>query len=316
MKSWYQPPSFITYLLAPLAGVYRIFAQAKALAYRNQLLAAKRFSVPVIVVGNLTVGGAGKTPLVIALAKSLQQRGYRPGIVSRGYGSKSNIFPLLINENSSVLEAGDEPLLIAKHTKMPVVIDPNRPRAVEYLLANDDVNVVLTDDGLQHYRLARDVELVVVDGDRRFGNQFCLPAGPLREPMSRLQQVDFVIINGAARLGEERMQLLTNGFARVANMAVDIPLAPQRVHAVAGIGNPQRFFASLRQQGFEVIAHPFPDHHWFSEQELAFADDLPVIMTEKDAVKCQGFANQNLFVSKINATISDTFVMNLINLIK
>lgn len=316
MKSWYQTPKLVTYLLAPLAGCYRCFALGKYHAYRRNWLPAKTFQVPIIVIGNLTVGGAGKTPLVIALAKALQKRGFKPGIVSRGYGAKNNNFPFLIDENTPVLQAGDEPLLIAQRTQLPVVIDPNRPRAVASLLANFAVDVVLADDGLQHYRLARTVEIVVVDGERRFGNGFCLPAGPLREPLSRLSRVNFIVANGQALASEQCMRLVPESICQLNPPFATLPADVKRVHAVAGIGHPERFFQALRLQGLNVIAHPFPDHHWFQPADFKFHEDLPIIMTEKDAVKCMKFQNNNLYVQKINAKIPNDFVAKLINLLK
>jgi tetraacyldisaccharide 4'-kinase len=244
-----------------------------------------------VVVGNINVGGTGKTPLVAWLTEQLVAQGHKPGIVSRGYGGTSNSYPLLVNAQSDPREAGDEAVLLARKTGCPVVVDPDRSAAAQYLLSEEDCNVIVSDDGLQHYALGRDAEIAVIDGERGLGNGLCLPAGPLREPPARLQEVDVVVVNGDHQLElgvpHMNMRVMVNSIEPLSeNGALDAPNS-QTVHGVAGIGNPDRFFATLREMGFEVIEHRFDDHHRFELTDLDFGDSLPVIMTEKDAVKCR-----------------------------
>jgi tetraacyldisaccharide 4'-kinase len=269
----------------------------------------------VIVVGNITVGGTGKTPLVLYLLEQLQEQGFKPGVISRGYGGKSTVYPQLVTANSMAFAVGDEPLLLAKRSGCPVVVDPNRPRGARYLLENHDCNLIISDDGLQHYALARDIEMVVIDGKRRMGNGLCLPAGPLREPVSRLQSVDFVLVNGEAKTHELAMQLKPLQWVNVAEPARTLPLSAfqgKKVHAVAGIGNPQRFFETLQTLGCEASVQAFADHHRYVASDLAFADGLPVLMTEKDAVKCQAFAKQQHWYLQIAAELPSTFMLQLL----
>jgi len=289
--TWYRP-SWITGLLLPLSWLYCLVAAGRRLLYRRGVLHSLRMPVPVIVAGNITVGGSGKTPLIIWLARHLRDRGYKPGIVTRGYGGRSTGWPQPVTADSDPAEVGDEPVLIARHAGCPVMADPDRVRAALALLAGKQCDLILSDDGLQHYRLERDIEIAVIDGERRFGNGHCLPAGPLREPVSRLQSAHLTVTLGVARPGEYRMDLSEAGYCAVEGGAPK-PLETFRgrqVHAVAGIGNPGRFFGHLRKLGVQPIEHPFPDHHVFREADLRFGDELPVIMTEKDAVKCRTYA--------------------------
>jgi tetraacyldisaccharide 4'-kinase len=291
----------------PLAALYgRVVAFRRGL-YRTGRLQSVRLSCPVIVVGNLTAGGAGKTPLALALIEALQQRGYRPGVVSRGYGG-SQREPTLLSKVPDPAEVGDEPALI-RATGIPVAIGRDRPAAAQ-LLVDAGCNVLIADDGLQHYRLARDIEICVIDGERRFGNGKLLPAGPLREPLNRLDKVDFLICNGgSAKPGEIPMQL-RGGILRALLDGHEqslVSFAGARVHAVAGIGNPERFFASLSSLGLQVIPHPFADHHAFTAADLAFGDGLPVLMTEKDAVKCRAFAQADWWSVPVKAELPATF---------
>lgn len=259
--------------------------------YKDGWLRTTRLPLPVIIVGNVTVGGTGKTPLALWLARRLQQQGWRPGIVTRGYKGRSRRWPQRVLPESDTWLVGDEPVLLARRSGCPVVADPDRPRGAQALL-DLGCNVVVSDDGLQHYRLARDLEIAVIDGERRFGNGRCLPAGPLREPLARLDVVDArVVTQGNARSGEWEMTLKPTGFHRI-DGAEHRPLEAFRsetVHAVAGIGHPERFFAQLRALGVRIIEHPFPDHYPFASNDLRFGDALAVVMTEKDAVKCRGF---------------------------
>lgn len=293
-QSWYRDKiGWLNIILLPLTGIYVGLLTIRRLLYRIQ--APSRISnVPVIVVGNITVGGTGKTPLVQYLCYHLQQAGYRPGIVSRGYGCQTQAFPFIVKPEGNAIESGDEPYLHAINTDCPVVIDPNRNQAIQHLLQHFDCNVVISDDGLQHLAMHRDIEILVVDGQRVFGNQLCLPSGPLREPVSRAQHVDFVVVNGTARVSRLTdaflMQLdLQHAYAlsdKSRRVALTV-FAGQKVHAVAGIGNPQRFFDALSQFNIQVIPHPLADHASIAVEYVQFSDDFPVLITEKDAVKCQ-----------------------------
>lgn len=289
---WYGKHPLST-LLAPLAWLYGGVMRLRRALYRAGVLRGTRLPVPVIVVGNLSVGGTGKTPLVIHLVELLRAAGKKPGVVSRGYGGKARDWPQQVHAGSDPLLVGDEPVLIAQRAGCPVVVDPHRVRAAQTLLAEHDCDVIVADDGLQHYALARDVEIAVVDGVRRHGNGRCLPAGPLREPLARLRGVDMVMINGAGVAGEYTFTLSGDQVLSVDGRAAPRPLSAlrgQSVHAVAGIGRPARFFEHLRRYQLRVIEHPFPDHHRYVADDLRFADGLPVLMTEKDMVKCRAFA--------------------------
>ena len=292
---------------APLSGIYRAITALRRGLYRAGMLRATRVGVPVIVVGNLTAGGTGKTPLTIALAIHLRAAGWRPGVVSRGYGG-SEPGPLLLGEKPDPARVGDEPCLI--HTSgVPVAIGRKRAAAAA-LLVDAGCNVLLADDGLQHYALARDVEICVVDGTRRFGNGRLLPAGPLREPHSRLRKVDFVLCNGGAPAVDEFAMKLIGDTAVALADARRQPLdawAGQSVHAIAAIGNPTRFFDSLRAHGLTVYEHAFPDHHAFAPGDLAFGDNYPVLMTDKDAIKCSAFAHANWWRVPVEAKLADAF---------
>ncbi len=291
-EQWYRP-GLLPLVLLPVAGLYCLVVAARRRAYRMGLLARHRLSVPVIIVGNITVGGTGKTPLVVWLAQLLAQAGYRPGLVARGYRGRARHWPQQVRPDSDPQVVGDEAVLLARRCRCPMAVGPDRVAAARALLEHSDCDVILSDDGLQHYALERDIEIAVVDGVRRFGNGHCLPAGPLREPRGRLAQVDLLVSNGPG-LGMEHPMTMRLGAAR----ALDDPererplteFRGRRVHAVAGIGNPQRFFSALRGLGIEVEPHPFPDHHDFSAADLEFPDQAPVLMTEKDAVKCVRFA--------------------------
>lgn len=327
-KAWYEGAWWL-YLLLPVSWLFSLLS-----AWRRRLLLRRaegvHFSVPVVVVGNLTVGGTGKTPLIIALTSALQQSGLRVGVVSRGYGASHQGFPLQINAQHSATEAGDEPLLIHRVTGSPVVIDADRCRACTYLLEHNQVDVILSDDGLQHYAMPRDMEVAVVDGSRMLGNGRRLPAGPLRESVSRLGSVDAVLVNAGTEAD--------SSVAGVSQMAAGTPVfvmrlqpralhnlkteeerpfsgAPfkmgDRVQAVAGIGNPQRFFRLVDQLPYATEHFAFPDHHPYQEADFAAANielSRPIVMTEKDGIKCQSFANENFWVLHIEVDLPDEFV--------
>lgn len=323
-KAWYRKVSWAL-LLLPLSWVFRCIAFLRK-TYIKCCTPNPKLNVPVIVVGNISVGGTGKTPLLITLVQWLQQQGYQPGVVSRGYGGhghghgkKPHQYPYFVSTESSTVEAGDEPLLLAKYC--PVMVDPDRYRAAKTLLEQTDCDLILSDDGLQHYRLPRDIEIVLVDAQRVFGNGQCLPAGPLREPASRLVDVDFVIANGTSAdnslkasyklsIVPSLLRHLLSGDVidvqtGVANQ--DGWIGGHKVHAVAGIGNPQRFVQSLEQLGFEVQLHAWPDHHGFNGEEFIFDDDLPVIITAKDAVKCSELKNDKVWVLDVSAQPDEAF---------
>lgn len=308
-NAWYNK-SPLLYLLAPIAWLYQAFAQLKRWLYTSGIIKTQRFSAPVIVVGNITVGGTGKTPLVIALAQLLLKHGYKPGIVSRGYGGKPSTLPLYVTPDTSPTEAGDETVLIAQRTGCPVVVSPNRVDAVNTLINTHHCNVILSDDGMQHYRMHRDIEIAVVDGDRRLGNALCLPAGPLREPISRLKHVDFIVSNGSALENEWSMSLIPDEIHLIKDPKQTLSLETaqqQPIHAVAGIGNPARFFKQLENMGFSVIPHPFSDHHPYISKDILFDDGKLVIMTEKDAVKCKPFAQAYHYCLPVKVQFNDKF---------
>ena len=291
----------------PLAALYGSVVRLRDGLYRTGVLRSVRLPAPVVVIGNISVGGTGKTPLTIAVAAALRARGYRPGVVTRGYGG-SQREALLLGEAPDPAQVGDEPCLI-RASGVPVAVGRDRPAAARLLL-DAGCDVLIADDGLQHYRLARDVEICVIDGTRRFGNRRLLPAGPLREPLSRLQRVDLRVCNGGvAEAGEYPMQL-RGGDAIALDDGRTQALASfggQRIHAVAAIGNPQRFFDSLRAAGIEVIGHAFPDHHGFVPADLDFADGLPLLMTDKDAVKCRRFARPDWWRVPVQAELPQVF---------
>lgn len=302
-RHWYRR-GLVSLLLLPAAALYCLLAEIRRRCYRAGLCRARPVSAPVIVVGNITVGGTGKTPLVIWLAGVLKQRNLRPGIVTRGYGGRARDWPRDVRADSDPEEVGDEPVLLARTAGCPVVVDPDRVRGAQRLVHTHGCDVILSDDGLQHYRLARAVEIAVIDGARRFGNGFCLPAGPLREPVGRLRHVHAVVTQGEPRAGELALALRETGFTRLGARAETAGAAAfdgRAAHAVAGIGNPGRFFEHLRRLGVRVIEHPFPDHHRFAPAELDFGDGLPVLMTAKDAVKCERFADARCWVLMVEA---------------
>jgi tetraacyldisaccharide 4'-kinase len=276
--------------------------------------------VPVVVVGNITVGGAGKTPLTIALAQQLRARGWKPGIVSRGYGGTSAA-PRPVEADSLPGEVGDEPILLARRSGAPVWVGRDRAAAAQALLAaHPEVSVVLCDDGLQHYRLGRDVELAVFDG-RGAGNGWRLPLGPLREPLQRLGRVDAIVCNGqpdrrlpvGSPCFEMRLKAgLFYRLDRVGETCSAADLAGKKLHALAGIGDPGRFFRTLESLGLRFEAHPFADHHAYSLADLAFARDGILLMTEKDAVKCAGLVAGETWVLPVEAELSPALIEHIL----
>ena len=317
-KIW-QQRNGVSQALRPLSWLYCSIVFLRRGLYRVHLLRSTRLKVPVIVVGNISVGGTGKTPLVVSVVETLKRAGYRPGVISRGYRGKARSWPQQVRPDSDPVMVGDEPILISRRTRCPMAVGPKRVAAGTALLKYSDCDIIVCDDGLQHYALQRDAEVLVVDGARRFGNGFCLPAGPLREPVRRMQKVDWIISNGTAAPGEFAMQYEGDTLVNLYDENQTIPLAELKgsgVHAVAGIGNPQRFFERLAQAGLDVREHRFPDHHLYLPRDLDYGTSVPIIMTEKDAVKCQRFARRNMWYLPISVKLDNEFEQQLLKRIE
>ena len=304
--SWYRK-DLLARILWPVSWLFRSIAALRRFLFRTGIRKTVTLDVPVIVVGNITVGGSGKTPLVAWLVSMLREKGYRPGIISRGYKGRARNWPQQVRPDSDPWMVGDEPVLLARSCQCPVAAGPDRTQTAQALLDHSDCNVIVSDDGLQHYALGRDIEIVVVDGIRRFGNGWCLPAGPLREPVKRLESVDYVVCNGLPARGEYGMQLhgeeavnLVTGDRRPLADFVGTP-----AHAIAGIGNPDRFFQMLRKAGLEITGHAFQDHHYYQAEEIAWDDNYPVLMTAKDAVKCHRFADERIWSIPVTARVDE-----------
>lgn len=309
MKIW-QTKSLITWLLSPLSLLFWLISQVRKRLYSLNILQSYRSPVPVLVVGNISVGGNGKTPVVVWLVEQLQQRGMKVGVISRGYGSKAKTFPQLVTRESSAEMVGDEPVLIVQRTNVPLAISPNRQQSIELLLSQFEPDIIITDDGLQHYALQRDMEWVVVDGVRRFGNGFVLPAGGLRELPSRLNSVQAVICNGGTPQANEHLMTLepSDAINLVTNQRKPLSEFTQPCVAIAGIGHPPRFFTMLEKLGIPLAkTQGFADHQAFDKAQLAqFADSqTPLLMTEKDAVKCHDFAQPNWWYVPVSARFSE-----------
>ncbi|MGH1543665.1 MAG: tetraacyldisaccharide 4'-kinase [Arenicella sp.] len=328
--SGWSEPNWLTYLLLPLTLLYKVLMFCRFKVYRWGFLARYRARVPVIVVGNISVGGTGKTPLTMALIELLRKKGFSPGVISRGYGGKALDWPQIVDEKSNPHYIGDEAVLIAKRLHCPVVVGPDRGKTADLLLERFDCDVIVSDDGLQHYALRRDIEIAMVDSQRRHLNQFCLPSGPLREPVSRLRKVDMVVFHTSPKRGQTKTVVASNSafpsdgpiaslwlehqpiVSMVGNKVLNQEM---KVHAVAGIGHPQRFFRQLQELGFELIEHPFPDHHHFVADDFDYDDDFPIIMTEKDAVKCTAFATERFYFLPVQARLNDVAEAKLSRLI-
>ena len=312
VDSWYKKSLWL-YLLTPFSLLFKYLTKRRRRKYIQGKLESYKSDIPVIIVGNLTIGGTGKTPLVAYIAQELSKLGYKPGLVSRGYGGTFRE-TLEVTRDTPVKQTGDEAQILSK-LNLPFYIDKNRVRAVKTLANNHDCDVIISDDGLQHYNMNRDIEIVVIDGKRRFGNNLTFPAGPLRESKSRLKSVDFVVNNsGPTKDNEYLMNISPSKFIHLKSgksyLIKDWPMHKQ-VHAVAGLGNPGRFFDLLARLGFEITRNSFPDHHNFDEEDLNFLDHLPIIMTEKDASKCRSFNNNKIWYLTIEADVSDKFIAEL-----
>jgi len=316
---WYNK-GFITLILAPVSWLYCFVAVTRRFAYQVKLLKTHHIPVPVIIVGNITAGGTGKTPLVTWLVELLRANGYSPGIVSRGYGGAARNWPQQVRVDSDPRMVGDEAVLLAHRCQCPMAVGPRRVDAALALLEHKDVDIIVADDGLQHYALGRDVEIAVVDGVRRFGNGKCLPAGPLREPRKRMKSVDIAVTNGVPGPREYGMALKPGPVqnlvdSRQSHLLSSFANISKKVHAVAGIGNPDRFFQQLKDHGLEIIEHPFPDHYMYEHEDFQFDDDLPVLMTEKDAVKCRSFADKRYWVVPVDAKVDERIIPLILRLI-
>ncbi|NIY91585.1 tetraacyldisaccharide 4'-kinase [Vibrio diazotrophicus] len=321
-KIWFQhhPIRFLLWpLLWPLSLVFKAVSRSRRKAFQSGKKQSYKAPVPVVIVGNITAGGNGKTPVVIWLVETLQRLGYKPGVVSRGYGAKAPSYPLIVADNTSTAHCGDEPKLIYQRTKAPVAVDPIRSNAVKALL-KENIDIIISDDGLQHYALDRDIEFAVVDGVRRFGNEQLLPLGPLREPVSRLKEVDFTITNGGTPLAGEVAMTLQPDLAVNMVTGERVPVNTlSNIVAWAGIGHPPRFFNTLKELGAKpVVEHGFADHQDFDSSQLfalATRGDH-VVMTEKDAVKCAAFAKENWWYLPVSAQISHHDEQHIVETIK
>ena len=314
MQFWYSR-SWITWLLCPFSLLFWLISTFRRALFRFHILKPYRAPVPLVVVGNLSVGGNGKTPAVIWLVEELRKCGLNVGVISRGYGSETKSYPLLVTPASDPVQAGDEPVLIATRTQAPVCISPNRQQAIECLLQHASCDVIISDDGLQHYKLQRDIEIVIMDAQRGLGNGFLLPAGPLRELPSRLQSVDFIITNGAKNQYSDAVMYLKPQYA--VNLVTNVrrPLNEfNHATAIAGIGNPPRFFAMLEQQGITLsVTQAFQDHQAFTASLFdKFDKNQPLLMTEKDAVKCLAFAQENWWYVPVTTEIQGAKTQQLI----
>lgn len=311
-QSWYKPFSLITLLLLPLSAIFGCVALVRKYCYEVGVFKPFVSNTPVIVVGNISVGGNGKTPFVLWLHDYLTAQGLSVGLISRGYGGQAAHYPLLVTANTTTLEAGDEPVLLFNRLRCPLVVGPNRQQNIEMLNHQFQLDVIISDDGMQHYKMARSIECCIVDSERKFGNGFLIPAGPLRETVSRLNSVDLVIENGSEHEFSYRLQ--PSIIKRVADNT-EITTTIKTAHAVSAIGNPQRFEASLKAQGIALLStHHFRDHYAYTANDFAqFGEDC-VLMTEKDAVKCRDFAKPNWYYLPVDAQPTAA-VINTLNLL-
>lgn len=313
VDSWYRGARWL-WLLIPLSLLFRAVAALRRTAYSVGLFSSWRAPVPVVVVGNITVGGTGKTPVIIALVEHLQAQGLRVGVISRGYGATAQQWPHVVTTASTADQCGDEPLLIFQRTGCCCVAGPDRRADIEAAISEASVDIVLCDDGLQHYALARDYEIAVLDAQRGVGNGWCLPAGPLREPPSRLQQVDAVLYRGL----DDPKRGVNYEWRQLVNLktgqTIEAGALDKNVYALAGIGQPAQFFATLESLGYQLSPRVFADHYQYRAQDLGALLDKPVIMTEKDAVKCRHFATESMWYLPIKARLPDLLMSQVMRL--
>ena len=300
------------WLWSPLSMGFCVLARFRRWLYRRGWLRSEQFPVPIIVVGNISVGGTGKSPLVIHLVNTLKRQGWSPAIIARGYKGKAQQWPQPVTPTSDPHLVGDEPVLLAHKTAVPIMVGPSRVASVQALLAQKDgrPDIIISDDGFQHFKLGRELDIVVVDGVRRFGNGWCLPSGPLRESQRALRYSDMLVTSGDPQGDEFPMTLFISEAHQLHSDEVRTlsSFEGQTVHAVAGIGHPQRFFDALRAAGLTVIEHAFEDHHAFRSSDVQFGDQLPILMTEKDAIKCSAFAdNYPLWAVPLAIQLEPTF---------
>lgn len=323
-RAWHKRAGWLI-LLWPVSVLFQVLTKIRRAAQQPKERPAD-LTAPLIIIGNISLGGTGKTPLLITLSQELQKQGFKPGIISRGYGGVAPSYPLAVHSGSDVRESGDEAFLIAEKTGCPVYVDPDRSAALHALLLHEDVDVVLSDDGLQHYKLYRDLEIVVVDGQRLFSNGFCLPAGPLRESMTRLNEVQHIVVNGEP--AREISQLATASTMQLEpRTLVNLVSGEKRpfsgapfnmgnkLQAVSALGNPQRFYALLERLPYQLETFSFPDHHNFTADDFeqqGIDEHQPVVMTEKDAVKCRQFAKNNFWYLSVEVNLESQFVERLI----
>ena len=313
VDSWYKPIG-IFWIFWPIEVIYIIFISTRRALYRFNFFPIYRAPCPVVIVGNITVGGSGKTPVVIELVKNLQRRGVKVGVISRGYGSKRKSQPLIVNSDSEPLECGDEPLLIHSKANCPVVVHNSRSRAAELLIDNFQPDLILSDDGLQHYALARDLEIIMIDDQRDLGNGHCLPVGPLREPKGRLRDSDLILRRG----GDEEMSVhYKPGIwkqLKATDKAKKFP-SSSSIHAVAGIGQPEQFFSMLEGMGLSITRFSYSDHHQYQQSDFDKHAGKVVVMTEKDAVKCKNLDVTDAWFIEIMPTLPSEAIEKVYELV-
>ncbi len=309
----------VALLLVPLSWLFGLVVWLRSFLYKISWLKSTRLAVPIIVVGNITVGGTGKTPVVIWVTELFKAAGYSPGVISRGYGGIASSWPQQARADSDSRVVGDEAKILAKQTSCPVAVGPNRVDNAQALIDHHQCDIIISDDGLQHYALQRDIEIALVDGERRFGNGYLLPAGPLREQEIRLKTVDFIICNGLANKGEYRLRVEGEQAINILDESKIVMLrsfSQTPCHGLAGLGNPSRFFNHLKKFNIPFESHAFPDHFKYKEKDINFNDDKPVLMTEKDAVKCTIMAGEKHWYVPVKAQMSKKLGLALLSLIK
>ena len=314
-KIWYEEKS-IPLRYKFLSGIFGFVSRFRKKLYSVGILKSPKIKCPVVIVGNISVGGVGKTPMVIWLVNKLQSQGLKVGVVSRGYGGKREHEPLLVIPQTSAKASGDEALLIAKHTNAPVYVGKNRVKAAKKLLLDYRVDIIIADDGLQHYALKRDLEVVLIDSKYGLGNEKLLPAGPLREDKSRLDNVDIVLYKGKKQDAHyfEYEPLMVYELGNIKNQKNIKSFRSQQINAVAGIAHPDSFFSMLSKNGLAIIKNPLDDHQELTEDHFKFDNDDPIFITEKDAVKCHGMKLKNVWVVVLKLSVKQKTKDELMNL--